>query len=836
MLSIRPGWGRLKSRLVSVRGLRFLTATALCTIAATSALAWKPNTHIYAANQAIAPILSGSDTVLINGESYPVDSRVATAIRNYPSHYRAGVVGPDAFPDIYVGQSVIHPDTRQENGTVVPGEFGPGHSFSFEWLRHVYEAGWAYYNDKGGNADGQKNLAFMYGFLTHAAGDMWAHTFVNNFARGIFPSLSDFPNLPIAVRHIVVESYIGKHTPTTDLSFANNSAALQDFVYWSMIAGGKEGGFVDSANNDTWALGRGAIFGFFWDLRWALDDRVEALNALGPLNPIYIISLPLIGYMDAWVDDIDDGLYAWPDLSQKIGANLFGQLPANFDGAGQNVEDFVFDHVLSMIGFPDPLVYVLDAINDLLAIFGDLIEPLADAATELRNYLIKQATGIDIEELKEYIFTPENHINNGLIGLDSNTSDVLDGLMGRTIGSSDPFNPMAFAAMKNTITTSALVLLSPDGLNQLLYDNRVGPIYQEGSINSDRDNFMLGFIRTLDGHEQWRLGTTKTFPNSQPGSPLGEGMPIWRDCLSRDRIFRTIFTDWEGLSFDDQGELGEDLGATPPPTSVLAVLGPIYSNGGVTYVGNTSTFQIAGTPDHFWNADEITVDGEISPGGTPANGEGSITIGPIVGADGVYTIYYNANGLCISGLPHGEVEKSADFTLDATPPTMTITPPAANLVLDVIHTSPFNFSAFDAGSGVKESAATLDGTPILDGAVIDAFYLNSGVHELIATGVDNIGNEGMTTRTFKVEATIAGLIAAMDRAYAEKLVTIPKKDNPYKTKLNAAQKSLTSGKIGTCKNNLASLAEMVKKNVGSGIDPVFGARYVNWIEDLINRL
>ena len=34
-------------------------------------------------------------------------------------------------------------------------------------------------------------LAFVYGFLMHADGDVWAHTFVNHYAKGVFPSLVD---------------------------------------------------------------------------------------------------------------------------------------------------------------------------------------------------------------------------------------------------------------------------------------------------------------------------------------------------------------------------------------------------------------------------------------------------------------------------------------------------------------------------------------------------------------------------------------------------------------------------------------------------------------------
>lgn len=812
--------------------------------ATSPAHAWKPKTHILAANIAVQSVLDGNDYVTIQGHNYAVDPRVAEAIRNHPDFYRAGVAGPDLYPDMYIGQGFIHPDNKLDNGSNPPGNFSAGHSFSYEWLRHIFEGAWQYYNDHSGDSEGQKILAFGYGFMTHAAGDMWAHTLVNSFAKGWFPAWTDIAHAGISIRHIVFESgYMGRHTPDTNINIAHDDATLSDFIYWDMIAGGKEGGFIDSANNDTLALGRGILFGFFFDLRWGLYDRSEALQGLGPLNPIYILTAPLWAYMDAWVDDIDAGLKAWPDVSQKIGQSLVGTEPMDWDGAGGALSDFAYDHLISMLGVPDFVAEIMSFISDIMDAFFELaepiIEPLKDAVTDFAYWAIKMATGIDVEELKEYILDPTTWINSPIIGFDPDTQLRIDTLMGITPGSDEKFDPEAFKAFKNTVTTSKLVLMTPDALNQMLYDHRVGPMYQSGSLYSDRDNFMLGFIRTLDGHEQWRKGTDVAYENSPIGSPMGEGMPIWTDCLARDRVFRDLFEPWDGQNFDDNGEAAEDISATPPPTSTVSVLGAQYSTGGVTFIGGTSKIRISSSPDHFWNADEISVDGSIAPGSISGSGASAVDLGPITDGDGVYTVTYNAQGDCISGAPHGETAKTAQFTVDATPPTVDITPPAAGLILDVAptpSTTLFNFTATDGGSGVASKSATLDGTPILDGATIDAFFLNAGFHTLTAVATDNIGNEGTTSRQFRVSATIPGLKAAMDRGYLLKLVTIPKKDNPYQTKLDSAAKALAAGKISTAKQNLSSLVNQLTKYVGSGLDPAFGNRYIGWVNDLISRL
>src|SRR5215210_3143273 len=50
--------------------------------------AFTPNTHILTGNSAIDLILKESDTVIINGRPYPLDHRIANAIKSYPDYYR----------------------------------------------------------------------------------------------------------------------------------------------------------------------------------------------------------------------------------------------------------------------------------------------------------------------------------------------------------------------------------------------------------------------------------------------------------------------------------------------------------------------------------------------------------------------------------------------------------------------------------------------------------------------------------------------------------------------------------------------------------------------------
>jgi len=193
----------------TVAGFGTAVALALTLVWAPPGNAWKPYTHSYSGQQAWNDV-TDDGKVTIDGREYEVRPEIVNALRRWPQYYNAGVIGPDGFPDLTYGQSVIHP--------VHTGE----------WLRLVYTKAWQAQSDPRYNANQREQiLAFGYGFLTHAAGDMWGHTLVNDLSDpsgevGVFPSVGeilDFSDLApalLAVRHIVAEGYIGTATPGWD--------------------------------------------------------------------------------------------------------------------------------------------------------------------------------------------------------------------------------------------------------------------------------------------------------------------------------------------------------------------------------------------------------------------------------------------------------------------------------------------------------------------------------------------------------------------------------------------------------------------------------------------
>lgn len=563
-------------------------AVALTT--ASGAFAYKPTSHLYAADQSIALILGdastntpGRNAVNIDGREYAVPDAVGNSIRAFPDYYRGGVVGPDAFPDIPGGQSNIHPDTRTDNGTRPDRGPGHGYSFTYEWLAHVYQSGWTAYNGCNGCPSGQQALAFTYGYLNHAAGDLWSHTLINSFAGGVFPAYADMlrstPKARIGFRHIIVEGYIDQHAPALPAA-AYTINAPTDFIYST---------FID--NPTAAALGRGPFIDGFVHLREHLvSERLRVLADIATQDqqckirvngkcklaipdpadaPFNVFELATLlaekPYLDAWIPDITRGLKAYPKLSLQLGRAMLVTKPVDLDGASAAAKTYVNDYLLSMIGLPDAVGIAIGQISKfsdwLDTQLGYLTTDYKQLQQKLVNWVIRQAFGIDPQELKAILENAQAYINSTAdkIALGPGTSANLDALMGLKVDGTTPanlhtpFDPERFAIMHNTIALGKLALLSGSGLSAVLADHGAPtrlyvPLNKTSTVPT---NVMLGWIRCIDCDHQWRKISTRD------KRQYGEGtFPLWQNCTARDRVFRVVFQDWENgaSNFPDLGD------------------------------------------------------------------------------------------------------------------------------------------------------------------------------------------------------------------------------------------------------------------------------------------
>ena len=209
-------------------------------------------THVYIADQIWQDL--ADCRVAIRGQDFAVPPETCRAIRRHRGEFLAGALGPDVFPDVLVGQSVVHPGAA-------------GGWQANDWLNHLLA-----------NARGDEELAFAWGYAMHFAGDVFAHSYVNNYAGGVFEITSDRTKA-IELRHFRLEKYIDQH-----LDYRPDPAILRvpaAFLSRQLIqydygarGGPRTGDFYASAAADPAAFVR---------------DATRRLRAGGPAAPVMTI-------------------------------------------------------------------------------------------------------------------------------------------------------------------------------------------------------------------------------------------------------------------------------------------------------------------------------------------------------------------------------------------------------------------------------------------------------------------------------------------------------------------------------------------------------------------
>ena len=473
--------------------------------------AWKPTTHVYLAEKALADAIDDGMVTIerldpATGKvagvigKYAVGAAVLDALKKNPDQYRAGVLGPDAYPDILTGQQVIHPPTNPDG--------------SNRWLEYIWS-----------NSDVSPAVkAFAVGYLTHAAGDMYGHTFINNFTGGAFT----FKPPENAKKHILLESYVGKRVP--DPTFSASIVGAEDFVYQKLVDA-RPGTYLDKQLLINGGVGTDAsIPRVYSTLRAELEADVVKLIAdaekCKPWDPKYsaVLNRAEAKYKKAWIKDIDAGLKAWVTTSDLAAKALFfnPEKKTDVDKAQAIFDDYVNRHLISMSGPPDQvgdLRRLSGKLGDVIAkaIPDELVEPIRKFKQNLYDVVIKRATGMTSEELKRYSTEPETYFDTEMTKGQGQLIDrnKFDKEMLFLQPSDKTIDYQSVGATYNTAVMSKLLLLSKDSVNKLMADL--------GSTERlEKPDIMLGFLKTLDGD------------NQQTGMILG------RDCSKYRQVFMSF--------------------------------------------------------------------------------------------------------------------------------------------------------------------------------------------------------------------------------------------------------------------------------------------------------
>ncbi|MBL8949748.1 MAG: hypothetical protein JNK82_03165 [Myxococcaceae bacterium] len=170
---------------------------ALLCLHGVSAHAFKLETHIWVGQSVINDLEDDGQLTfeLKAGAGQPAKTvtvappaPVTGSILAHRNEYLLGMIGPDAMPDVVVGQTFPHPG--------VPYAWKAN-----DWLRYVVTQG----------AASAPTRAYSYGYLGHAASDVWAHTWVNQYAGSVF-ELEDQEAI-VEERHAALEGYVALRQP-----------------------------------------------------------------------------------------------------------------------------------------------------------------------------------------------------------------------------------------------------------------------------------------------------------------------------------------------------------------------------------------------------------------------------------------------------------------------------------------------------------------------------------------------------------------------------------------------------------------------------------------------
>ncbi|MFZ5352823.1 MAG: hypothetical protein ACOZCL_08880 [Bacillota bacterium] len=542
---------------------RCITAIVLCVIFIFGSIvpvaAWKPKTHTYIGSVILKELREKNGYVEIPPfglfkvkKEYlelfgTVDEKGNFSLEKYnnnAAYFIGGNVGPDMYPDIYVGQAIFHPD----NSPMISGD----------WIKEVWDSAnnmpegkdksaepIGHYISHDINLDNvidttgyfltktslkEASQAFALGFELHGAGDLFGHTWVNKWAQGAFPEVSDGStdeeknNIK---RHFAVEALVAKETQGA-APLAPREFILRHLIY--------NGGSASKGLNPLYYKGSIGNIPMHIQVFASLRNELHQFCLDYHYSDSALVQDALI-YARAWIDDIDKGMRAWVYANSSLARKMLGYNdltgkesndetifpdnpkpidPDSYPTAGDIMKEWISNYAYSMVGVPDAIVAIGKVLGPLMDV---LLGPIALANSLLIDYflamgvdyLFTEVFGLTYDEMKFIDQYPDIHITDKLYG----TADALAKIkeeMGN-VGTAKvdmssfrqyhfqdtevPINNLTFDALHDSIIMAKLVMIGHEGIDELLSRalGRNVVCYTDPSrINEP----ILGFMRSFD--------------------------------------------------------------------------------------------------------------------------------------------------------------------------------------------------------------------------------------------------------------------------------------------------------------------------------------------------
>ncbi len=442
----------------------------------TAAWPWAINSHIYQADIIMEDILDDGmltfERVIHNDDgsttteplcTIAVAPHILAAITQCPLEFRAGSCCADLYPDMYIGQSIIHP--------YVPGQRWR----SVDWARHVVNSARNY-----GENDTQRNkaVAFAAGWLVHLGGDAIGHTWVNNYSGGAW----DWGNMGIVSKHVAVESYVNSKLPGAadgsldvnleidmDPAFLRDALMLHDDVYDSLQSAGYMVFLID-----------------YYEAFKAAEDKCER-RMDDWWNPVSWG----IGAVEDWLEhqrkEASRAMYEWGETSTAIGRDVSA---SEFYRVPGRVTDWTLLWTAKLcLGIPQT---VIDVIGWLGQPIDWVMSPVEDAFKSLAEDIYDAL----LRETFEEIVNPEQFM---LAAYGPGVMELVDEEMHVTADHPEMLWP-EFIPFYDSVVIGKLALLDKGGIDEL--NAALGVQIPMGDAG---DNVLYDCVNSMDASNQLAL-------------------------------------------------------------------------------------------------------------------------------------------------------------------------------------------------------------------------------------------------------------------------------------------------------------------------------------------
>jgi hypothetical protein len=483
-----------------------------------------------------------------------VDEDMARSLFYFPGLLRAGAVGPDLFPDLIVGQTVVHPGAGPRAGRWA--------AFLDAEVRRIA----ALYDGSPGSFDESPVLrAYYAGWLAHMAGDLFGHSWVNEYAGGVWPNITDGftpEEKKNILRHLIVEAYVSKKIPAAFL--AGNRVAMdipagghlttRYLMKW--MAG--NGGRIDHDDSEDDRFGPNALISGYaagvpyhldllFSIRGRLRDITRDIN-WDALWAGFVMQL-LIGYFDfgqasllynhQWFCDVDTALERLVTSQLNVARRM--SAGEGFGAWFDELENWTMRYGLSALGLPDGVGRGIQMSGEVQEQITDAVLPdsvkaaLSDLKRWFIDLVVERAFGVTLTELEDALRDPGTQLRNPAL-FPAGTKEKIDrelGNFGQGIQTWE-LPSIDFVPFQNTLNMIKLQLVDRTDLARVLWAegahfNLSTREQLSAFLDSDfAQGIQMQFMESLDAGYYW----------DRPEFP---GFILWANPEARQKIFHRMF-------------------------------------------------------------------------------------------------------------------------------------------------------------------------------------------------------------------------------------------------------------------------------------------------------